>query len=102
MNNDFKMIQFAEDGLSLDVRVDAERETVWLTQAEMAELFGGDSTRISRHIASITSNNEIEEESNVRKTHFTHPPRPISLYNLYMNSKCHFDTTSILLSAPFL
>ena len=32
------MIVFAEDGLSLDVRVDAEKETVWLTQAEMAEL----------------------------------------------------------------
>ena len=50
MDNNFKMIQFAEDGLSLDVRVDAERETVWLTQAEMAELFGVDRTRITRHM----------------------------------------------------
>ena len=34
----YKLIAFTEDGLSLDVRVDAEKETVWLTQAEMAEL----------------------------------------------------------------
>lgn len=84
MNNDFKMIHFAEDGLSLDVRVDAERETVWLTQAEMAELFGVDRTRITRHISSIIVNHEMEEQSNVRKAHFTHASRPISLYSLDM------------------
>ena len=50
----------------------------------MAELFGVDRTRITRHISSIIANNEIEVQSNVRKAHFTHAPRPISLYSLDM------------------
>ena len=28
----YQLIAFTEDGLSLDVRVDAEKETVWLMQ----------------------------------------------------------------------
>ena len=38
IDKNYKLIAFTEDGLSLDVRVGAEKETVWLTQAEMAEL----------------------------------------------------------------
>lgn len=80
----FKMITFSEDGMSLDVRFDAEKETVWLTQAEMAELFGVDRTRITRHINNIVKNGEVAIESNVRKTHFANADRPIALYSLDM------------------
>jgi len=70
--------------LSLDVRVDAEKETVWLTQAEMAELFAVDRTRITRHINNIIRDNEVELESNVRKPHFANADRPTALYGLDM------------------
>ena len=41
-----------EDGLTkIDVRM--ENETVWLTQAQMAELFNTDRTSINRHIRNI-------------------------------------------------
>ena len=76
----YQMISFTEDGLSLDVRVDAEKETVWLTQAEMAELFGVDRTRITRHVNNILRDDEVDFESNVRKTHFANADRPTSLY----------------------
>jgi len=39
-----------DGGLSLDVRVGAEKETIWHTQAEMAELFDVDRTRIVCHL----------------------------------------------------
>ena len=70
--------------MSLDVRVDAEKETVWLTQAEMAELFGVDRTRITRHVNSILQDEEVDFESNVRKTHFANADRPTALYGLDM------------------
>ena len=57
----YKLIAFTEDGLSLDVRVDAEKETVWLSQAEMAELFGVDRTRIVRHLSNIYKDGELDK-----------------------------------------
>ena len=68
----YQLISFTDDGLSLDVRVDTEKETVWLTQSEMAELFDVDRSRITRHVNSILRDNEVDFKSNVRKTHFAH------------------------------
>ena len=83
-DKNYQLIVFTEDGLSLDVRVDAEKETVWLTQAEMAELFGVDRTRITRHVNNILQGEEVNFESNVRKAHFANSDRPTSLYSLDM------------------
>ena len=80
----YQMIVFTEDGLSLDVRVDTEKDTVWLTQAEMASLFDVDRTRITRHVNNILSDDEVDAASNVRKTHFANADRPTALYGLDM------------------
>ena len=72
MDKDYKMIQFTEDGLSLDVRVDAEKETVWLTQAEMAELFDVDRTRIVRHLRNIYESGELNEGATCAKSAQVH------------------------------
>ena len=46
------IIYQTEDGQTqIDVRL--ENETVWLTQAQMAELFDKDRTVIGRHIRNI-------------------------------------------------
>ena len=76
----YQLISFTDDGLSLDVRVDTEKETVWLTQSEMAELFDVDRLRITRHINSIFRDNEVDFKSNVRKTHFANVDRPDNSY----------------------
>lgn len=67
MENNYKMIMFAEDGLSLDVRVDAEKETVWLTQAEMAELFEVKREDIPYHLKKIYSQGELAREATCKK-----------------------------------
>ncbi|MDE6047397.1 MAG: virulence RhuM family protein, partial [Anaeroplasmataceae bacterium] len=41
-------------------------------------------TRITRHIKNILDAKEIEKGSNVRKTHFPHSDKQVSLYNLDM------------------
>ncbi len=46
--------------MSLDVRVDAEKETVWITQAEMAELFGVNVDTVSLHLRNIYREGELE------------------------------------------
>ena len=80
----YQLVKFEDNDFTLDVRADAENETVWLTQDEMASLFDSSRTSITRHVNNILKDGELEEKSNVRKTHFPHSDRPIKLYNLDM------------------
>ena len=55
------VIYQTEDGQTqIDVRL--ENETVWLTQAQMAELFQKDRTVITRHINNVFKEKELERE----------------------------------------
>ena len=55
-----------EDGLTrLDVKF--ENETVWLTQAQLVELYQTSKSNISEHIKHIFEEGELEKESVVRK-----------------------------------
>ena len=80
----YQVVKFVDNDFTLDVRADVENETVWLTQEEIASLFNTDRTRITRHINNILKDGELEEKSNVRKTHFPHSDRPIKMYDLDM------------------
>ena len=51
--------------VSLEVRLD--EDTVWLTQAQMAELFQTDRTSIVRHINNIYKVEELDRESTCAK-----------------------------------
>lgn len=59
----------AKDG-STQINVQLEEDTVWLTQAQMAELFERDRTVIGRHISNVFSENELDE--NVVCANFAH------------------------------
>ena len=65
MNNSELFIYQAPDGrIKIDVRL--EDETVWLTQAHMAELFGKNKKTISEHIRNIFNEGELDEKAVVR------------------------------------
>ncbi len=76
------VIYQSEDGQTqIDVRL--ENETVWLTQAQMAELFQKDQSVIARHIANIFKEGELEKSSNMQILHNTLSKyKPTSIYNL--------------------
>ena len=87
MNNSFMeekkiIIYQSEDGQTqIDVRL--ENDTVWLTQAQMAELFQKDQSVIARHIANIFKEGELEKNSNMQILHNTLSKyKPTSVYNL--------------------
>ena len=62
MEKDKIIIYQSEDGQTqIDVRL--ENDTVWLTQAQMAELFQTDRTSIVRHISNIYKVEELDQES---------------------------------------
>ncbi len=76
------VIYETEDGQTqIDVRL--EGETVWLTQAQMAELFQKDQSVVARHIRNVFQEGELEEESNMQFLHNTqYKYRPVKIYNL--------------------
>ena len=60
-NNQIIIYQTDDDQTQIDVRL--ENETVWLTQAQMAELFQTDRTSIVRHINKIYADDELDRDS---------------------------------------
>ena len=64
--DDSQIVLYQPDStVSLEVKL--EGETVWLTQAQMVELFGSSKANISEHIANIYQQGELLEEATVRK-----------------------------------
>lgn len=59
MNNSIEIYRSQDGSVQLNVKL--ENETVWLTQSQMAELFGVDRTSIVRHIRNIYKSEELEE-----------------------------------------
>lgn len=53
-----------DEAIKLEVRM--EDETVWLTQAQIVELFQSSKANISEHIKNIYEQEELEESSTVR------------------------------------
>ena len=60
------LIYQTEEGLT-KIQTRLENETVWLTQAQMVELFGKAKSTISEHIKNIFTEGELEQEATVRK-----------------------------------
>jgi hypothetical protein len=66
----------------IEVRIDTEKETIWLTQSQIADLFQRDRTVITKHIRNIFATEELDEKSNVQKMHFPNSDKPVVVYNL--------------------
>lgn len=72
----------SEDG---NVKVDVlfQDETVWLTQEQMAQLFGKGRTTITEHIGNIFKEGELDEEKSIRKIGISDfSTKPTNFYNL--------------------
>ena len=69
-----------DEVMRLEVRL--ENETVWLTQAQLCELFQRDVSVISRHIKNIFSEGELEKENNLHFLQIPNSDRPVAIYGL--------------------
>jgi prophage maintenance system killer protein len=74
------LFQAADGKVTLDVRL--EEDTVWLSQAQMAELFGRERSVITRHVRNVFREGELPEQSNVHFLHIAGADRPVGFYNL--------------------
>ena len=75
------IIYRSEDG-SVQLEVQLVDDNVWLTQAQISELFEKDISVISRHIKNIYKEGELEEESNLHFLQIPFSDKPVRLYDL--------------------
>jgi prophage maintenance system killer protein len=79
-NNEIVLFETEDHEVKLSVPID--NETVWLTQAQMKELFNVDRTVVTKHINNIFKEDELDEKSNVQILHIANSDRPVKYYNL--------------------
>ncbi len=88
LNDKIVIYKTADGQTSIDVKL--EHDTVWLSQAQMSELFQTDRTSILRHIKNIYETEELEKEptcaffAQVRTEGKRTVTRNIPFYNLDM------------------
>lgn len=75
------LVYGSEKGMRIDIRF--EGETLWMTQAQIAQLFDRDRTSVTKHIANILAEGELDETTSVKKVH-TSVGRPSAIYSLDM------------------
>lgn len=89
LNNQIVIYQTEDGQTTVDVRMD--ENTVWLSQAQMAELFQKDQSVIARHISNVFTKGELEQSSNMQILHNTFSKyKPTKVYQPYPK---HRETT---------
>lgn len=77
------ILVYAHDrGVSVELRY--QGDALWMTQAQISQLFGRDVSVISRHIANILQEGELDEATSLQKLQTSPLGRPGVLYSLDM------------------
>ncbi|MDR0518792.1 MAG: virulence RhuM family protein [Clostridiales Family XIII bacterium] len=79
-NTEIIIYQTADGKAKIDVRM--QGETLWLSESQMAELFGRDRSVIGKHIRNIFTEGELEDKSNGQKMPVPNSDKPVSFYSL--------------------
>ena len=90
------LYQEADGRVQLDVRL--ERETVWLTQAQMAKLFGRERSVITKHLRNVYSEQELDSAATCAKFAQVQTEGPRSVIRDGYNLKGDQDKQEIALS----
>ena len=78
--NQIVLFESSDKVVTLDVTID--KETVWLTQLQMAILFDVERSVISKHISNVFREKEADEKSNVHFLHIANSDKPVKQYSL--------------------
>ena len=79
---------------NVTLRADLNKDTIWATQANIAQLFDINRTVVTKHINNLLKNREIDEKSNVQKMHIANSDKPVSFYSLDMILSIGYRTNS--------
>lgn len=66
----------------IDFRLDPGTETIWATQAQIAQLFETSRPNVTQHLGNIFGDGELVENINVRNSNIDGSKKPVKLYSL--------------------
>ena len=87
-----KIFQSKNWEISLDIKF--EKENIWLTQKQIAEIFWIDRTVVTKHIWNIFKDDEVDEKSNVQFLHIANSDKPVKFYSLDIILSVWYKTDS--------
>ena len=67
LNDKIVIYRTADGQTAVDVRMDGD--SVWLSQAQMAELLQRERSGSTKHIKNVFAEGEVDEKSNVKNVH---------------------------------
>ena len=76
------IVIFQDKDIKLEVPISIEKDTVWLTANQMAELFDKDEKTIRKHINNIFEDEELDYENNTQKMRVVGVKQKVPFYTL--------------------
>lgn len=77
-----QIVIYEEQNGATTLEVHLEAETVWLTQDQMADLFGRDQSVISRHLKTFFKEGVLDPKNNMQNMHIANSKKPVAFYDL--------------------
>ena len=82
MNNKPEIIIYKTPDGQTKIDVHMQGETLWLTQAQIAQVYGRERSVVTKHIRNIFAEGELDEKSNVQNLHIANSDKPVTFYSL--------------------
>ena len=76
------IVIFQDKDIKLEVPISLEKDTVWLTSNQMAELFDKDEKTIRKHINNIFEDEELDYDNNTQKMRVVGVKQKVPFYTL--------------------
>jgi len=77
-----QIIIYSGGGKAPKIEVKMEKETIWLTQGQIAQLFSVERSVITKHLSNVFKTKEVNEKSNVQFLHIANSDKPVKIYSL--------------------
>lgn len=75
-------IAFHEGDSSVFLKFETDTQSIWASEAQISQIFSVEVSTISRHIANIFADGELEEKSNLQKVQTANSDRPVTFYSM--------------------
>ena len=69
MQKENKIVIYQTKTGAIELKEETSSETMWASQAQIAQLFEIDQSVVSRHIKNVFNDKEINKKSNMQKMH---------------------------------
>lgn len=82
--HEMEIVEYSDPGRVdlIEFRLDPGTESIWATQAQIAQLFETTQPNVSTHLRNIFTDGELEQNSNIRKIDIAGASKPVTVYSL--------------------